>query len=1032
MTRPEWLTKAANRMRPGGVVAALLFCLLNSGCTGTAGSGGTQPGGSALSVTITAPSSGATVKGTVNVTATAADSVAISKVQFQLDGSNLGAPVTSAPYSESWNTASAANGQHSLTAVATDVNGKTATSATVSVTVNNGGSTVTVSITAPASGATVSGTVTVSANASASAGVKGVQFLLDGADLGTQDTTSPYSVSWNTTTASDGAHVLAARATDQSGNTATSANVSVTVSQNTPPPPPPPPAGDDITISDASGSGQTNRPVSIARPFVQGEIADFAQASIGGTAIETQCDVKNRWPDGSLKFAVVSFVIPNIPANGSVVVSFANQSSGNNTGFLAQSDMTGSAYNFDGQIKLSGSASHNISARAILSAAGSCHDPGQDPDGGQFDCIYWLKGPVVTAVILEDRSGRSFDVNTDNGTGNPLHPIFEAWFYPQGNLVQLGYTLENSWASTTAANSARDQVYSVSLTGGNANPVTEYTNASFTHITRTRWHRTFCINGSGAGNANECGPLLHVDHNWPYLAETKSTPHWDTNLKIAPSKIAGEANAFAAANRTLGANSTGIGFYPSNNNGGGFDSTGAAEWHGPLTTWDIVYLISQCDAGNSTSPQCGNGSAGDMRSVTLGNGDLGNAIPYFYREADANAGHGQHFDAAGTVGTQGRVVSINARTQVSLLDAKAQSCGTNFAADWINFGGSGQDYGVWGGQNMDTSHWPNVAYTSYLTTGQYAYYEEQLMQSAYAEAASPGSRACVDATRFSLRQGSAGYWYTDQERGNNWMGREVALGAFIAVDGSPEQAYFTDKLQQNLAVYEGSHGVANDIPGNRSAAYTYGQNKAAGEGNCGAVWICTPTTLGSWSEGQTDYVQNVPLIQTGTGAPAAADANFQMAYSTVMIGWYDDLGYCPHTNGFCQLLGYVTNRYFNVVLNPAANMYNLADYVYPTLDATGKQITSWTENQTFYVSQLSAWPVCSAITMDESYGHESLAGMSYLYTLTSAQGGYSGSTAYNKVRSTIGCINNAPGHDFASSSPKWDITPRATNPPPAP
>ena len=53
----------------------------------------------------------------------------------------------------------------------------------------------TVSLTAPTGGATVSGTVTVSANASDNVGVVGVQFLLDGANLGAEDTTAPYSVS---------------------------------------------------------------------------------------------------------------------------------------------------------------------------------------------------------------------------------------------------------------------------------------------------------------------------------------------------------------------------------------------------------------------------------------------------------------------------------------------------------------------------------------------------------------------------------------------------------------------------------------------------------------------------------------------------------------------------------------------------------------------------------------------------------------------------------------------------------------------
>lgn len=77
----------------------------------------------------------------------------------------------------------------------------------------------TVSMTAPASGATVSGNaVTVSATASDDAYVVGVQFKLDGVNLGTEDTTSPYSITWDTTTASNASHALTAVARDAGGN----------------------------------------------------------------------------------------------------------------------------------------------------------------------------------------------------------------------------------------------------------------------------------------------------------------------------------------------------------------------------------------------------------------------------------------------------------------------------------------------------------------------------------------------------------------------------------------------------------------------------------------------------------------------------------------------------------------------------------------------------------------------------------------------------------------------------------------------
>ena len=86
----------------------------------------------------------------------------------------------------------------------------------------------TVSLTAPPAGP-VSGTVNVAATASDNVGVSGVQFRLDGAAIGTEDTSAPYSVSWDTTTATAGTHTLTAVARDAAGNLTTSAPVSVTV-----------------------------------------------------------------------------------------------------------------------------------------------------------------------------------------------------------------------------------------------------------------------------------------------------------------------------------------------------------------------------------------------------------------------------------------------------------------------------------------------------------------------------------------------------------------------------------------------------------------------------------------------------------------------------------------------------------------------------------------------------------------------------------------------------------------------------------
>ena len=107
----------------------------------SSGGGGTTPppppgDTTAPTVAISAPTGG-TLSGTVAVSANAADNVGVAGVQFKLDGQNLGAEKTGAPYSISWDTTTIANGTHAITAVARDAAGNTTTSSAVSVSVGN-------------------------------------------------------------------------------------------------------------------------------------------------------------------------------------------------------------------------------------------------------------------------------------------------------------------------------------------------------------------------------------------------------------------------------------------------------------------------------------------------------------------------------------------------------------------------------------------------------------------------------------------------------------------------------------------------------------------------------------------------------------------------------------------------------------------------------------------------------------------------------------------------------------------------------
>src|SRR5438094_186624 len=100
-----------------------------------------------------------------------------------------------------------------------------------------GGSLV-VTITSPPSGSTVGGTIPINADVTIIGvlTVQGVQFKVDGANVGAEDTAPPYSVPWDTRVVSNASHTLTAVARDALGILWTSNPVTVTVFNDKTPP----------------------------------------------------------------------------------------------------------------------------------------------------------------------------------------------------------------------------------------------------------------------------------------------------------------------------------------------------------------------------------------------------------------------------------------------------------------------------------------------------------------------------------------------------------------------------------------------------------------------------------------------------------------------------------------------------------------------------------------------------------------------------------------------------------------------------
>lgn len=715
-----------------------------------------------------------------------------------------------------------------------------------------------------------------------------------------------------------------------------------------------PASGNGIVISTISNSSQTHSPETVTRFFKPSEIPNYAQAVINGVPQLTQCDVKDRWPDGSVKFAIISFVVPRIDPSG-ILISFRNQPSGNNTGYLTKVDMLAPAYNFDARLSLTGARHSTISARDVLSTA---------------NFIYWLKGPIVTAIIIEDRARRSFDLNTDGLPGNPLHTIFEAWFYPQNHTVDVGITLENTWASANAPDSARHQAFTLSIsTGANAQMI-NLTQPAFTQFAFTRWRRDYWIGGTPVA------AKVRFDFNTAYLESTGAYPNW--MYTVNNDDITNERSAYHKLQASYPQRFTlpgydaavggGIASYPQT-----IDQPGEwryGDWKGLFTSWDALYFFS----GDP-----------ELREEMLTNADLAGRFPIWFREADHDAGTGVHFDApiSGVVDPYGRVISINAREQFTASLANWQpKCGGDISDNVntltpLNYPSA---YGGW--RTLNTSHIPAFGYMAYTLTGKYEYLEEVQMQAAGELASVTG---CFNLNAPYYRQGYLGFANAAGTRNTAWQFRDMAYAAYLSPDGEPERNYFRDKLLNNLALQEGGHGLPLDIldTQDRLVAYQYGKNR----------WRRTealnPSPFGVWYT-DTAYGQTKNCINNvKTGYLSTAYANFQEHFMIVVLGTIQQLGIAD-TKPLLTIFG---RRYFHIILDPTVqDPYLVQEYVYPQQTANGQWVADWTTFKNAYCVPETSWAPGNAAI----YAQQALGAMSYMTDIT--VDGYSGLEAWSWLK----------------------------------
>lgn len=350
-----------------------------------------------------------------------------------------------------------------------------------------------------------------------------------------------------------------------------------------------------ILITEPHGEDQQNYPIQIGRPFIQGEIVNYPQILIDGVIVESQADVKQRYSDGSVKHAILSFIVPHISANSSKVISFTNIES-NNVIPLTKTQILQT--NFSATIALADK--QRVSARDMI----------------QTDKFtYWLQGPIATSIIIADHSTtRTYDLGNDQHRS--IRPQFHITFWPSINKYQVRYIAESS-----NTESLQDQTYNLSLTIEEDSNVF-YQKSNVPHQAMSKWTKT---QWSGVQLKT-----LSINHNINYLVRTKAFPNFDVSRSIPATTIDNDWRIWQEKS---------IDIYDKGLWQTAMATAGGRPDIGLYPTWTVKWLFS-----------------GDWRhqEIALKQSDLASAWPIYLREGDSH----RKFDFDGNVEAIGRVLSM--------------------------------------------------------------------------------------------------------------------------------------------------------------------------------------------------------------------------------------------------------------------------------------------------------------------------------------------------------------------------------------
>lgn len=562
--------------------------------------------------------------------------------------------------------------------------------------------------------------------------------------------------------------------------------------------------------------------------------------------------------------------------------------------------------------KVSSPVAASASARTMLTAANG--GPGCTNGPITSLCTLWAGGPVATSILLADATG-GYDFGIGDGH-TPFRPKFYATFWPATGQVMVrpvGQNAQTAYSEDMPFDMYMCTGYPSCVQGAQGYPASGYYDMKGdTGIQDWAWS-TFDWRLWIGGIPT---PEVNIDNNIGYWDQTHILPHYDPSLVMNESDLDLYYSHYGpGGDYTYDIFSTNM-IWPSY-----MENYGGHGYIGLNPSWDTLWLYS---------PNW------KMRNMGLAAADLAGIYPLAAEESRS----GYRLSRADTAGTStglGYPVSITDNS-CNIIDA---------AGSPANCFPTGSNTGPYS-SSVALTHEPEPFFLPYYLTGD-EWYLSMKQEWSSVDAMTTIGRGPTTSYEYFLDRANDG----GGARGLAWPNRDLANGAFISPDGSPEKTYLTYLVNDMLASEEGGLAVADSTysggsTGNQNS-YNYGATRrdsanCLGTGNpadCGGTPVTIP--FGFWSGAGQEWGsgdQSAPyaggsccgqaLFTTNTGVYGFGDP-WMHWYLLATTGYEIQLGYhalplLETQNSILQFINGQTTTNAKVLVSY---------YEWPTNQATG-------------------------------------------------------------------------------------------------